>query len=167
MYFKFSQSFPFLHLHLKGDVICLHLIPNGQFFLQEFYLTENYDFFIQSASRPSAWMIIQPKNWNNLESNLNSSLESYNVWMFDSKSALRGWMQAVRLLSLLGKSSFRQNLLVLIAPVMNFGRDPEVNFERLNLVMHSGDLIMSNVGWVKSLKEIPPSFDPIEVQPVF
>ena len=56
--------------------------------------------------------------------------------MFDSKSALRGWMQAVRLLSLLGKSSFRQNLLVLIAPVMNFGRDPEVNFERLNLVMH-------------------------------
>ena len=33
--------------------------------------------------------------------------------------------------------------------------------------MHSGDLIMSNVGWVKTLKEIPPSFDPIEVQPVF
>ena len=98
------------------------------------------------------------KNWNNYESNL----DSYNISMFDSKSALRGWMQAVRLLSLLGMSNLHRNLLVL-----NFGRESEVYFERLNLVMHSGDLIMSNVGWVKTLKEIPPSFDPIEVQPVF
>ena len=45
---------------------------------------------------------------------------------------------------------------------MNFGKKSEVNFERLNLVMHSGDLIMSNVGWMKSLKEIPQNFDPIE-----
>ena len=40
---SFSQSLPFLHLHLKGDVICLHLIPNGQFFFLEFHLlAENY-----------------------------------------------------------------------------------------------------------------------------
>ena len=45
--------------------------------------------------------------------------------------------------------------------VVNFRRESEANFERLNLVMQTGggDLIMSNARRGKILKEIPLSFD--------
>ena len=42
-FLSFSISSLFSFLHLKGDVICLHLIPNDQFFLLEILSqTENY-----------------------------------------------------------------------------------------------------------------------------